>query len=89
VARATWSDGTAGAVVNIGYRPTFGENQYWIEAYLLDFSGDLYDRVLSLAFYERLRAEMKFPSVEVLKRQVLADIETARAAVARLPAAPE
>jgi riboflavin kinase / FMN adenylyltransferase len=86
VARATWKEGSAGAVVNIGYRPTFGENQYWIEAYLLDFSGDLYDRPLVLDFYERLRTEMKFSSVDLLKRQVMADIETARVAVARLPA---
>lgn len=85
VARASWRDGRAGAVVNIGYRPTFGEDQYWIEAYLLDFTGDLYDRPLTLAFYERLRTEMKFPSVDLLKRQVMADIESARAAVTRLP----
>jgi riboflavin kinase / FMN adenylyltransferase len=73
-------------VVNIGYRPTFGENQYWVEAYLLDFSGDLYDQPLTLAFYERLRTEMKFSSVDLLKRQVMADIETARVVAARLPA---
>lgn len=85
VARASWRAGRAGAVVNIGYRPTFGEDQYWIEAYLLDFTGDLYDRPLTLAFYERLRTEMKFPSVDLLKRQVMADIESARAAVTRLP----
>jgi riboflavin kinase / FMN adenylyltransferase len=85
VARATFEGGTAGAVVNIGYRPTFGDNQYWIEAFLLDFSGDLYDRLLTLAFYQRLRPEMKFASVDRLKQQVMADIETARAAVAQLP----
>ena len=83
VARARGRRAAAGAVVNIGYRPTFGEHQYWIEAYLLDFSGDLYDRPLTLDFYERLRTEMKFSSVDLLKRQVMADIETARAAVAR------
>lgn len=85
VARADWAGGSAGAVVNIGFRPTFGDNQYWIEAHLLDFAGDLYDRPLTLAFYERIRTEMKFASVDLLKRQVMADIETARAAVARLP----
>ncbi len=84
VARATHAGGRAGAVVNIGYRPTFGDNQYWIEAFLLDFSGDLYDRPLTLAFYHRLRPEMKFGSVDLLKQQVMADIETARAAVADL-----
>ena len=89
VARARWSGegggGAAGAVVNIGYRPTFAEHQYWVEAFLLDFSGDLYDRILTLQFYERVRGEQKFPDVDALKRQVMADIETARAAVLRLP----
>ena len=37
--RGAGTGGAADAVVNIGYRPTFGENQYWVEAYLLDFSG--------------------------------------------------
>jgi riboflavin kinase / FMN adenylyltransferase len=85
VARAAFAGGSAGAVVNIGYRPTFGDNQYWIEAFLLDFSGDLYDRPLTLAFYQRLRPEMKFGSVDLLKQQVMADIETARGAVPHLP----
>jgi len=82
VARATWADseggGAADAVVNVGYRPTFGENQYWVEAFLLDFSGDLYDRTLRLEFLDRIRPEMKFSGVDPLKRQVAADIEAAR-----------
>jgi riboflavin kinase/FMN adenylyltransferase len=90
VARATWNragdksaenpedGGAADAVVNVGYRPTFGENQYWVEAYLLDFSGDLYDRTLRIEFLERIRPEMKFSGVDALKRQVMADIAAAR-----------
>jgi riboflavin kinase/FMN adenylyltransferase len=78
VARASWDGGAADAVVNVGYRPTFGENQYWIEAYLLDFSGDLYDRTLRIEFLERIRPELKFSGVDALKAQVMADIEAAR-----------
>ena len=78
-ARASWEGGAADAVVNVGYRPTFGENQYWVEAYLLDFSGDLYDRTLRIEFLERIRPEMKFSGVDALKAQVMADIEAARA----------
>jgi len=77
-ARASWDGGRADAVVNVGYRPTFDEREYWVEAYLIDFSGDLYDRSLRLAFLDRLRAEMKFSSVEELKRQVMADVAAAR-----------
>jgi riboflavin kinase/FMN adenylyltransferase len=70
-------------VVNVGYRPTFGENQYWVEAYLLDFSGDLYDRRLGIEFLDRIRPEMTFSGVDALKRQVAVDIEAARARLAR------
>jgi riboflavin kinase/FMN adenylyltransferase len=77
-ARAAFDGGTADAVVNIGYRPTFDESQYWIEAYLFDFSGDLYDRPLTLEFLVRIRPEKKFPGVEALKAQVFADMEEAR-----------
>jgi|SRR5215470_10675106 len=88
LARASWDGGTADAVVNVGYRPTFGEDQYWIEAFLLDFSGDLYEKTLRLEFLERIRPERKFESVDALKAQVMADIETARTRrhdAARLP----
>ncbi len=77
-AHARWDGERADAVVNIGYRPTFEESQYWIEAYLFDFSGDLYDRPLSLDFLRRIRPEMKFPGVEALKTQVQADMTEAR-----------
>jgi riboflavin kinase/FMN adenylyltransferase len=77
-ARVSW-DGTEGdAVVNLGYRPTFGEEQYWVEAYIFDFSGDLYHRQLRIEFLHRIRPEMKFSGVDALRRQVAADIETAR-----------
>ena len=85
VARARWEGGSAWAVVNVGYRPTFGENQYWVEAFLLDFSGDLYDRSLTLSFLERIRAEVRFPSVEALKRQVTADSDAARRLIESWP----
>ncbi|HKW93953.1 MAG TPA: bifunctional riboflavin kinase/FAD synthetase [Methylomirabilota bacterium] len=77
-AHARWDGARADAVVNIGYRPTFEESQYWIEAYLFDFSGELYDRQLSLDFFRRIRAEMKFPGVEALKTQVQLDMAEAR-----------
>jgi riboflavin kinase/FMN adenylyltransferase len=77
-ARARWDGRAADAVVNLGYRPTFEESQYWVEAYLFDFAGDLYDQTLTLEFLSRIRAEMKFPGVEALKAQVQADMVAAR-----------
>ena len=85
-ARARWEDRQAEAVVNIGYRPTFEESQYWVEAYLFDFAGDLYDRALTLDFLCRIRAEMKFPGVEALTAQVRADMAEARRLLRAQPA---
>jgi riboflavin kinase / FMN adenylyltransferase len=66
------------AVVNVGVRPTFGETILAVEAHLLDFTGDLYGRRVRLDFLDRLRDEMRFPSVEALKEQVARDIAAAR-----------
>jgi riboflavin kinase/FMN adenylyltransferase len=65
-------------VVNVGVRPTFGETMLAVEAHLIDFTGDLYGRRVRLDFLERLRDEMRFPSVEELKAQVARDIAAAR-----------
>ena len=70
--------GRQGAVVNIGVRPTFSGGAMTVEAHLLDFSGDLLDQSLSLAFVQRLRGEVAFPGVEQLKRQIGQDCEAAR-----------
>src|SRR5262245_21510260 len=77
-ARVRWNGTYGEAVVNVGYRPTFGENQYWIEAYVFDFSGDLYDRRFTIEFLSRIRPEMKFSGVDALMRQVQEDMESAR-----------
>ncbi len=66
------------AVANIGYRPTFGEEEYTIEAHLLDFHGNLYGQEIRLDFVERLRAERYFPSAEELGAQIREDIARAR-----------
>ncbi len=85
-ARAAWDQGRAGAVVNVGSRPTFGEGEYWVEAYLLDFAGDLYDAVLTLHFEERIRPERKFPDVEALRSEVARDVRTAARLLGTSPA---
>jgi riboflavin kinase/FMN adenylyltransferase len=75
-------------VVNVGIRPTFDEGEYWVEAYLLDFKGDLYDSLLTLEFEERIRAEQKFADVEALRAQVALDVTTAARLLERTPARP-
>jgi riboflavin kinase/FMN adenylyltransferase len=67
------------AVLNVGRQPTFGENEVAIEAHVLDFDGDLYGERVVLSLVRRLRAEMKFASVEALRAQIAADADRARA----------
>jgi riboflavin kinase/FMN adenylyltransferase len=79
--RATISSGeTYAAATNVGVRPMFvtGRGEL-IEAYLLDFDGDLYGRPLRLEFLKRLRGEKRFESVEALVEQMGADVDEARA----------
>jgi riboflavin kinase / FMN adenylyltransferase len=66
------------AVVNVGVRPTFGEETLAVEAYLLDFSGDLYGQTVRLVFRSRVREERRFSSVDALRAQIADDVETAR-----------
>jgi riboflavin kinase / FMN adenylyltransferase len=87
-ARATTSTGeTLPAAVSIGVRPTFitGRGEL-IEAYLLDFSGDLYASRLELAFLKRLRGEKRFDSVDDLIAQMALDVDAARAIYGRAAA---
>jgi riboflavin kinase / FMN adenylyltransferase len=66
------------AACNIGPNPTFGEQARKVEAHLIGFSGDLYDRRIELDFLKRLRATRRFPGLDDLLRQLRADIEEAR-----------
>jgi riboflavin kinase/FMN adenylyltransferase len=76
--------GSAGgyrAAASIGVNPHYGGTERRIEAFLLDFEGDLYGQQLRLELWERLRDERAFASEEDLVRQIAADVEAARAAV--------
>jgi riboflavin kinase / FMN adenylyltransferase len=67
------------AAVNVGVRPMFETGRgLLIEAYLIDFDGDLYGETMRVAFVERLRGERRFPSVEDLIAQMHRDVEEAR-----------
>ena len=71
------------AATNVGVRPTFKTGRgLLVEAFLLDFDGDIYDRELQLDFLARLRGERRFDSVEALIEQMGQDVvETRRIAV--------
>lgn len=65
------------AAVSIGTRPTFGPGALVVEAYLLEFSGDLYGSVLELRLVHRLRDEIAFTSTSALVRQMQEDVAEA------------
>ena len=67
------------AAINIGIAPTLGNNPPTVEAYLLDFSGNLRGQKLEAFFYRRLRPEFRFPSLEELVRAIDKDVQDTRA----------
>jgi riboflavin kinase/FMN adenylyltransferase len=78
---AETGDGTTPlpAAVNIGVRPTFDTGRgELIEAYILDFEGDLYGKQLRLDFLSRLRGERRFSTAEALVEQMHRDVERTR-----------
>jgi riboflavin kinase/FMN adenylyltransferase len=78
-ARASFGDEVRCAAVNVGVRPTFKTDLVvLVEAFLLDWQGDLYGQQLTLEFTARLRGERRFDSAEALVEQMHADVAAAR-----------
>jgi riboflavin kinase/FMN adenylyltransferase len=75
---AAWAaTGTAThrAAVNIGNNPTFGASETTVEAFLLDYAGDLYGAELELTFVAAVRGEIAFQHPDDLVRQIQRDVE--------------
>lgn len=85
---AQWNDHSSPAVVNIGFNPTFHDTELSLEAHLLNFQGDLYQKRVRLFFYRRLRGEIKFNSPEELIAQIRRDVQQAREVLAAEGAVP-
>ena len=66
-------------VVNIGYNPTFSQNELSFEVHILDFSRDIYGKNLRVFFVERLRDEKLFPTETALIEAIKGDVERAKA----------
>lgn len=67
------------AVTNIGVRPTVSGEGITVEPWILDYSGDLYGREITLEFYAFLRPERKFPDLEALKTEIHHNAQQTRA----------
>ncbi len=69
------------AAISIGVNPHYGGHERRIEAFLLDFEGDLYGEQLRVEIWQRLRDERSFPSEEELVSQISEDVARTRDAV--------
>ena len=71
------------AIANFGPKPTFNDYRQSLEINLFDFEGNLYDKELSVVFLCKIRDQIKFKSIEDLKKQIKADIEDAKNIISR------
>lgn len=69
-------------VLNIGFNPTFGNEELSVEGHLFDFQGNIYGKKVTVFFVDRLRDEMKFPSPQELAEQIAKDIERGKSILA-------
>jgi riboflavin kinase/FMN adenylyltransferase len=67
------------AAISIGTNPTFAGRERRVEAFVLDFAGDLYGEAVGVSFAERLRGTETFDGVEALVAQMDRDVEQTRA----------
>ena len=67
-----------GGIANMGVRPTVDGQTPVLEVHILDFSGNLYGKQISVEFLQKVREEKKFDGLDELKEQIFKDISTAR-----------
>ena len=66
------------AIANLGYRPTFNQKKILLEVHIFNFSGNLYNKYLSVEFIKFIRKEKKFKDVNELRKQIESDLKTAK-----------
>ena len=66
------------AIANLGYRPTFNQKKILLEVHIFNFSGNLYNKYLSVEFIKFIRKEKKFKNVIQLKKQIQIDLKIAK-----------
>ena len=66
------------AIANLGYRPTFNQKKILLEVHIFNFSGNLYNKYLSVEFTKFIRKEKKFKNIDQLKKQIQSDLKVAK-----------
>jgi len=70
-------------MINIGSRPTIGNDKKTIEVHIFNFEKDIYSEYLNVIFVERLRDEIKFPGIQELKVQLEKDMKNTLAILSK------
>ena len=65
-------------IANLGYRPTFNQKKILLEVHIFNFSGNLYNKYLSVEFIKFIRKEKKFKDVNQLRKQIQSDLKVAK-----------
>ena len=65
-------------IANLGYRPTFNQKKILLEVNIFNFSGNLYNKYLSVEFIKFIRKEKKFKNVTQLRKQIQSDLKVAK-----------
>ena len=65
-------------IANLGYRPTFNGKKILLEVHLFNFSGNLYNKYLTVKFLKFIRKEKKFRNIDQLKKQIKIDLLIAK-----------
>ena len=66
------------AIANLGYRPTFDQKKILLEVHIFNFSGNLYNKYLSVEFIKFIRKEKKFNNANQLRKQIQSDLKIAK-----------
>jgi riboflavin kinase / FMN adenylyltransferase len=71
-------------VANLGTNPTFGQNDFSVEVYILQFDEDIYGRVIEVGFIDWIRRDITFPGPDELIKQIRDDVAVAERIIEKL-----
>ena len=77
-AKLTNSSKIIKGIANLGYRPTFNGKKILLETHLFNFSGNIYNKDLTVEFLKFIRKEKKFKNINKLRKQIRIDLLTAK-----------
>jgi len=85
--KVEWSGRLYNGVANIGYSPTFDDNDFTVEVHLMDFNESIYEQEIRINFVRRIRDEVKFENLSALSEQIGRDVSAARDILTGSPSA--